>query len=205
MIDRLNLCRCIASAALAAGALLTASFAQAQNLVQNPDFFDGLTGYATTADSDQNVIARNFLGGPTSPTEDGNNSAEGFLSETGAPSMISQSLTTTPGTIYLVTFAYAVEPGLTDSFTATFGNQTRTFTSSVSDGDTPFDIASFTARSTSAKTALTFTGTEGAFAVSDLDVEAGPAPVTGGGVLSFCLIAAGLAVRHFRRRALVVS
>jgi len=200
MIDLRRLPLCLVAAALTLGAFsATLRHAQAQNLVQNPNFFDGLTDYTTTADSDDNVFANTFSGGPTNPTG-GTNSVEGAVSTPGVPAVISQSLTTTPDTIYLVTFAYAVEPDVTDSFTVTFGNQTKTYTSSTSDGETPFDVISFTATSTSANSALTFTGTEGAFAVSELDVEAGPAPVAGGGALSFCLIAAGFAVRHFRRR-----
>ena len=187
------------SAAFGAGAFFAVP-SHAQNLVQNPDFFNGLTDYTTTATSDQNVFATTFPGGPTNP-DGGTNAAEGMLSEAGAPAVISQSLTTTPGAIYLVTFAYAVEPGTTDALTVTFGNQTRTLTSSTSDGNTPFDILSFTATATSPNTPLTFTGTEGAFAVSELDVEAAPAPVAGGGAVSFCLIAAGFAIRQFRRRA----
>ena len=188
----------IGCAALALAAFSAAPrYARAQNLVQNPDFFDGLTDYTTTADSEENVFSTDFGGGPTNPTG-GTNAAEGDVST--SPAVISQSLTTTPNTLYLVTFAYAVDPDTNDSFTVAFGNQTRTFTTSTSNGSTPFDVISFTATSSSADSTLTFTGTEGAFAVSELDVEAGPAPVAGGGALYFGMIAAGLAGCHFRRR-----
>jgi hypothetical protein len=204
MVDFRHLRLCFISAALVLGAFSAAPrHAQAQNLVQNPNFFDGLTDYTTTADSDENVFASSFSGGPTNPAEGGTNAAEGDVS--GAPAVISQSLTTTTNTLYLVTFAYAVDPETADSFTVTFGNQTRTYTTSVSDGSSPFDVVSFTAKSSSPASVLTFTGTEGAFAVSELDVEAGPAPVAGGGTLSFGLIAAGFAGRHFRRRRSTTS
>jgi hypothetical protein len=198
MADFRHLSLCFVSVALVLGAFSAASrHAQAQNLVQNPNFFSGLTDYTTTADTDDNVFANTFGGGPTNPTG-GTNAAEGEFS--GSPAVISQSLTTTPNTLYLVTFAYAVDPGTDDSFTVTFGNQTRTYTTSTSDGSNPFDVVSFTATSSSPDSTLTFTGTEGAFAVSELDVEAGPVPVAGGGALSFGLIAAGLAGRQFCRR-----
>jgi len=200
MVDFRHLSLCFVSAALVLGAFSAASrHAQAQNLVQNPNFFNGLTDYTTTADSDENVFASSFPGGPTNPAEGGTNAAEGDVSDT-TPAVISQSLTTMPNTLYLVTFAYAVDPSSADSLTVTFGNQTKTFTTSISNGSTPFDVVSFTATSSSADSTLTFTGTEGAFAVSELDVEAGPAPVAGGGALSFALIAAGFAGRQFRRR-----
>jgi hypothetical protein len=199
MADFRHLSLCFVSVALVLGAFSALPrHAQAQNLVQNPNFFSGLTDYTTTADSDDNVFANTFAGGPTNPTG-GTNAAEGELSGTTA-AVISQNLTTMPSTLYLVTFAYAVDPGLDDSFTVTFGNQTKTYTTSISNGLTPFDVVSFTATSSSADSTLTFTGTEGAFAVSELDVEAGPVPVAGGGALSFGLIAAGFVGRQFRGR-----
>jgi hypothetical protein len=175
--------------------------AHAQNLVQNPDFFNGLSGYATSG----NVTAANFGGGPTT-TPGGTNVGEGDGPTPGnatADAIINQTLTTTANTTYLVTFSYAVQPGITDSMTASFGNTSQTFTSSKCDGSTCLDKASFSATSgKGTTTTLTFDGTEGAFLVSELDVQAGPAPVTGGGILSFGVVIAGLAARHMRRRGL---
>ena len=177
--------------------------ADAQNLVQNPDFFNGLTGYTSSG----SVFATSFVGGPANTQNpQGTNSAEGDgpgAADTSVPAVLTQALTTTPNTTYLVTFSYALEPGINDSLTVSFGNSSETFTTSKSDGSTPFDTVSFLAKSNSRGTTdLTFTATEGAFAVSELDVEAGPAPVTGGGILSFGIVIAGLAARRIRRRGL---
>jgi hypothetical protein len=201
-----NLFASIVIGAIATMVMAAPHQAHAQNLVQNPDFFNGLTGYQTSGD----VTATNFLGGPSNTENpEGTNSAEGVgpgAGDTSSPAVLMQALTTTPNTMYMVTFSYAVEPGVTDSLTVTFGSTSETFTTSTSDGSTPFDVISFMARSNSqGATDLTFTGNEGAFAVSDLDVESGPAPVTGGGVLSFGIVLSGLAFRHMRRRGLAAE
>jgi hypothetical protein len=189
-------------AALFTAVLISPPRAEAQNLVQNPDFFNGLTGYTTSADTFQNVNATDFPGGPTNPTAGGTNAAVGIVSTAGDDATIAQSLTTAPNTLYMVTFAYAIDPSTADSFTVAFGNAHHTYTTSTSDGSNPFEVVTFMARSgTGRSTTLTFDGSEGGFAVSELDVEAAPAPVCGGGIASASVMLAGWAVRRRRGRA----
>jgi hypothetical protein len=182
--------------------LVAPPLAKAQNLVQNPDFFDGLTGYTTSAGMFDNVYANDFPGGPTNPTAGETNSAEGIVSTAGDDATIAQSLATAPGTLYMVTFAYAIDPSTADSFTVSFGNAHHTYTTSTSDGSNPFEVVSFMARSGAGRsTTLNFDGSEGGFAISELDVEAAPAPVAGGGIASAAAMLAGWAVRRRRGRA----
>ena len=57
-------------------------------------------------------------------------------------------------------------------------------------------------RATSTQTRLAFTGEQdpASFGLDDVSVEAGPAPVMGGGLVSLGVAAAGFVTRRLRRR-----
>lgn len=191
----------VASIGLAISLLIAAPpHAQAQNLVQDPNFFQGLQFYTTSGD----VVSQNVPFGPPS-LNGGPNAAEmigpGAL-DTNTPATITQAISTTPNTTYIVTFAVSLDPNTTDSFIASFGDGSKSLTQSPSNGS-GFDI--FTFRGTSSVegtlTNLTFTTDTGATLISELDVEVAPAPVTGGGLLSAGAAIVGLAVQRRRRKA----
>jgi hypothetical protein len=176
--------------------------ALAQNLVQDPNFFNGLADYQTTGE----VVSLNVSFGPTPPNGgDGTNTAvlygpgvEGPNGVGDGPATVSQAIATVPNTVYLVTFSVNFDPDTTDALIASFGNGTFPLNPTVE----PSGLAtySFTGRATGTSTELAFATDDGADLITELEVEAGPAPVTGGGVLSFGAILAGLAIRRMRRR-----
>jgi hypothetical protein len=174
----------------------------AQNLVQDPNFFDGLTDYQTVG----NVTATDVPFGPTPPDGgEGTNTAvlygPGVAGSNGTediPATVSQAITTVPNTVYLVTFSVNFDPDTTDALLASFGSGTFPLNPTTEpDGLTTY---SFTGTATGTSTELTFAANEGAYLITELDVEPGPAPVTGGGLLSFGAVLAGLAIRQMRRR-----
>ena len=171
--------------------------ALAQNLVQDPNFFNGLTDYQFT----NQVSAVDVPFGPTPP--EGSSTNAGVLYGPGASTngdigTLSQAIATVPNTVYMVTFSVNFDPGVSDTLLASFGAGTFSLTPTSE----PNSLATytFTGRATGATTELTFTAEDGAYLVTELDVESGPAPVTGGGILSFGCVLAGLAIRHMRRR-----
>src|ERR1700722_18903669 len=91
--------------------------ALAQNLVQDPNFFDGLTDYQTVGQVNADYVPF----GPTPPggmTEGSTNTAVLFgpgASETDSVATVSQAIATVPNTTYLVTFSVNFDPGTTDS------------------------------------------------------------------------------------------
>jgi hypothetical protein len=111
---------------------------------------------------------------------------------------LSQTITITPSTYYTVSFFLANEGGPHNTFLATFGGQTVL---SLTDASA-FSYRQFTAtiRITSGSSVLAFTGEQDPsdFLLDDVSVEAGPLPVTGGGLLSFGAAIAGFAVRRWR-------
>jgi hypothetical protein len=177
-----------------------APHAQAQNLVQDPNFFQGFQFYATSG----RVISQNVPFGPPPPTQGGPNSAEMIAPGAGGATAatITQTIATVPNTTYLVTFAVSLDPNTTDSFMASFGNGSKKLTQSPSNGK-GFDIFTFTGKSSveGTTTNLTFTTDLGATLISELDVQVAPAPVTGGGLLSVGAAIVGFAVQR-RRRAI---
>ncbi len=169
-------------------AFLTPQDARAQNLVQNPDFTNGLTGYnaigGVTAEPYSNGIDIAFFANPNSS--------------------LSQTIATVPNTAYTFTFMAAFDPGIADTALASFGN-----------GDLPFSFAanqasgspsqySFTGTATGTSTILSFSNITGESFITGLDLEGqqgAPAPVAGAGGLSFLVSFAWLvAVRLARRR-----
>jgi hypothetical protein len=186
------------AAALAASLAVTGSFitidpAVAQNLVTNPNFDNGLDGYTSTG----------FVG---VYTYYGSNNALLCDSACGYTTLatLTQSIATTPGQSYLVSFLASFYPG---TYTASFGTGSFTHQGTSQDIQTAFPF-SFTGTATGTSTDLTFTS-DGATALDNLDVESAPAPVPGSGALSVVAglgALGGLAVRRSRRdRAAAVA
>jgi hypothetical protein len=144
--------------------------ALAQNLVQDPNFFDGLADYQTTG----NVVSLNVPFGPTPPNGgEGTNTAvlygpgvEGPNGAEDVPATVSQAITTVPNTVYLVTFSVNFDPGTTDALLASFGNGTFPLNPTVEpDGLATY---SFTGKATGTSTDLTFAANDGAYLITEL-------------------------------------
>lgn len=195
---------------------------RAQNLVQNPGFEDstGPTGSpGWTLGSGGGTVFDNGGGGEAVAVQEALVQAEGSnpnahaglwdvsfgaTSPEGATSSsLSQTITTTPGATYLVTFFLMNSDGPHNTFLATFGDQTVL---SLNDASA-FGYTQFSQQvtATSRSTTLTFTAEQdpGFFYLDDVSVEAAPAPAVGGGLLSAAVMLAGLGIRRARRGATV--
>jgi hypothetical protein len=175
----------------------------AQNLVQNPGFEstpnDGSNtspGWTLDSTSDTTYV----IGEGTAHS--GEWAVEFMAADAAGATQgtLSQSITTVPATYYTVSFFLANEGGPHNSFLATFGGQTVL---SLTDANA-FGYTEFTAtvKATSASSVLAFTAQQDPadFLLDDVSVEAGPAPVTGGGLLSIGAAIAGFAARRIRGR-----
>ncbi len=154
--------------------------AQAQNLVQDPNFTNGFNAY-TNVCCDVTTIP-------------GDKGATAVLP---GGSMLSQIIPTSAESLYLVSFmASFTGPG---TYTASFGNFT------FQEDYTKPGLFSFTAPATGSDTTLTFatSGDSNTEYLSNLGVElqGAPAPTPGTGILSFCVMAAALGVHRLRRPA----
>jgi hypothetical protein len=172
---------CLASLLIAAGLMAASDRAQAQNLVQDPNFTNGFNAYTnvccnvTTIPGDKGSIAV-LPGGST----------------------LSQLIPTSADSLYLVSFfANFSGPG---TYIANFGNVT------FQEDATKPGLFSFTATASGSSTALNFftSGNSNTEFLSNLDVElqGAPAPVPGTGIVSFCAIFAALALHRVRRTRL---
>jgi hypothetical protein len=193
--------RAIGLAALIILACASAPQALAQNLVQNP-------GFESTPDEGGNTSPGWTLDAASDTTYvSGENTAHSGIwavdfaatDATGATQgTLSQALTTVPTTYYTVTFFLANEGGPHNSFQATFGGQTVL---SLTDANA-FGYTQYTAtiQATSATSVLAFTGQQGPadFLLDDVNVEAGPLPAAGGGLISFGIAIAGFGLRRIR-------
>jgi hypothetical protein len=185
----------------------------AQNLVLNPGFEATVSSGNGTATQTPNWILGSgggtfFSTNPAGQGSSGPNSGSWYavFSATSAnqatASTLSQTITTTPSTTYIVSFFLSNLGGPHDTFLATFGGQTVL---SLSDS-AAFGYRRYTATitATSAQTVLAFTGEQdpAQFGLDDVSVvaEAAPAPVTGGGIASICVLVAALSIQRMRRR-----
>ena len=159
--------------------------AHAQNLVQNPNFTDGFNGYTVTG-------TNNRL--DTQYTDAAGDSL--FTVVLVAPASLSQTIATTPGVTYMVSFLGIFDPG---AYTYTFGTGSLTLngSSGCCTYGQPF---TFTGTATGTSTILNFTANGGAEGFTSLDVEAAPAPLPGAGALSLIVGLAFLAVGAMRNR-----
>jgi hypothetical protein len=200
--------RPLRAVALAAGTILAcaaAHQASAQNLVQNPGFESTPNDGSNTSPGwtlDASSTSTTYVNGES--TAHGGVWAVDFSATDPASATqgtLSQSITTVPSTYYTVSFFLANEGGPHNTFLATFGGQTVL---SLTDANA-FGYTQFTAtvRATSAQSVLAFTAEQDPadFLLDDVDVEAGPAPVTGGGLLSLGVVLAGFAIRRLRASA----
>jgi len=203
---------------LGLAAIAFAPMARAQNLVQNPGFEestdDGSGGATTTPGwtlSPGFGTSFIFTDGGTTQSGGSANNGSSWYAQFAATSAgdaqsgtLSQMIATTPGQYYTVTFFLANFGGPHNTFLATFGGQTLL---SLTDqaGDGVYHSYTAVIRATSTQTRLAFTGEQdpSAFGLDDVDVEAGPAPVIGGGLVSLGFAAAGFVTRRLRRRRAV--
>ena len=188
------------AAAVAAGAM-AAPQARAQNLVQNPGFESTPdTGGNTSPDWTLNASSDTTYVSGEDTAHTGVWAVEFAATDATAATQgtLSQTITTVPTTYYTVSFFLANEGGPHNTFLATFGGQTVL---SLTDANA-FGYTQYTATVmvTSASSVLAFTAQQDPadFLLDDVSVEAGPAPVTGGGLLSIGVILAGLAARRMR-------
>jgi hypothetical protein len=103
--------------------------------------------------------------------------------------------------MYLVTFFLMNTDGPHNTFLATFGGQTvLSLTDSSAFGYTQY---SYQVKATSGSSVLAFNAEQdpGFFYLDDVSVEPAPAPVTGGGLVSFGVLLAGFGIRRARRQA----
>ena len=186
-------------------ALAFAPMARAQNLVQDGGF-EAATGSGTdsawTLSPGFGTVYQN------GPSEFGGAPAAGsWYAEFHATSAsnaqsgtLSQMIATTPGQYYTVTFLLANYGGPHNTFLATFGGQTvYSLTDSTSFGYTRV-TAVILATSTQSRLAFTAEQDPAAFGLDEVEVDAGPAPAIGGGLVSFGFAAAGFVTRRLRRR-----
>jgi hypothetical protein len=174
--------------------------ALAQNLVQNPGFENTPTGGATSPGWTLDTTSGTTFVNGTATANTGVWAVEFAAAGAAAATQgtLSQTITTAPATYYTVSFFLANEGGPHNTFLATFGGQTVL---SLTDASA-FGYRQFTAtiRVTSGSSVLAFTGEQDPsdFLLDDVSVQAGPLPVTGGGLLSFGLVLAGFVVRRMR-------
>jgi len=178
--------------------------ALAQNLVQNPGFESTPNNGSNTSpdwtlDASSDTTYVNGEGTANTGVWAVEFAAAGAAAAT--QGTLSQAITTVPSTYYTVTFFLANEGGPHNTFLATFGGQTVL---SLTDASA-FGYRQFTAtvRATSPSSVLAFTAEQDPsdFLLDDVSVEAGPLPVTGGGLLSFGVVLAGFAIRRIRAAA----
>ena len=187
--------------------------AHAQNLVLNPGFESSTAGANGTASSTPDwTVSPGF--GTDFVFTDGGTTASGGSANSGSwyaefaatsassaqSGTLSQTIATTAGQYYTVTFFLANFGGPHDTFLATFGGQTLL---SLTDANA-FGYRQFTmvVKATSNSTKLAFTGEQdpASFGLDDVSVVAGPAPVMGGGLVSLGVAAAGFVTRRLRRK-----
>jgi hypothetical protein len=142
--------------------------AQAQNLIENPNFANAFAGYTTTGEVFSEPAADYGLSAAV--LEDG--------------ATVTQAVPTTPGETYLITFLAIYDPGV---YPTSFG--TGSFTNNTPNTEVccnftqqgQYSSFSFTGTATSTTTDLTFSVTSGAEGITDLDVQSAPAPNPGSG------------------------
>ena len=197
----------LAFAILGLAALALAPVARAQNLVQDPGFESATSstsapGWTLSSGFGTDYV---FTNGGTTATGGSANSGSWYaeFTATSAASAqsgtLSQTISTTAGQYYTVSFFLANFGGPHNTFLATFGGQTVL---SLTDASA-FGYQQFTmvVRATSNSSKLAFTAEQdpASFGLDDVSVQAGPAPVMGGGLVSLGISAAGFLMRRLRR------
>jgi hypothetical protein len=158
--------------------------ADAQNLVQDPNFANQFRDY-TLSGTGSSVIS-------SFSDSNGNSLQSAILF---APESLSQTIQTTPGATYLISFLAVFDPGI---YTYNFGNGVLTL-----DGSTGCCILqqfSFTGSASGKTTDLIFSASQGAEGFTSLDVESAPAPLPGSGAFSVIAALTALAFGAARHR-----
>jgi hypothetical protein len=191
-----------------AGFILVAPMggACAQNLVQNPGFEDTVDEGDGAATSTPDWTATPSEG--TVFVSGGGHTGNWFAlfqarsPDEAAAGTLSQAIATVPSTTYVVSFFLGNTSEGTNTFTAKFGGQTVLSLVNAPPGGYQEYSAMVTA--TSASTVLSFSAEHDTsqWFLDDISVEAGPAPLAGGGISSFAVAVAGLALWQRRRRSL---
>jgi hypothetical protein len=196
-----------------------AGSSSAQNLVQNPGFEDSTdstdspgwtltAGHGTIFDSGQGQEEGAAIHTDEQPPSGNPNAHMGLWDvqfgatnpDDATAGTLSQSITTTVGSTYLVTFFLMNNDGPHNTFLATFGGQTvLSLTDSSAFGYTQYS-AQIKATSNSSVLAFSAEQDPGFFYLDDVLVEPAPAPVTGGGLVSLGVLLAGFCVRRAQRR-----
>jgi hypothetical protein len=175
--------------------MLSASHASAQNLVTNPDFLSGSTGWSLTPATSGSGFYFNF------PYAGANFGAVGAYND-----VLSQVLATTPGTLYKI--AFDLQHWATNNaneFSASFGVNTIYSIVSAS----AFGAATITATATanSSSTTLAFAGREAPnwYILSNVSVTATavPGPIAGAGLPALVSLL-GFGFFYRRQRSLSV-
>lgn len=190
---------------LAATALVPA--ARAQNLVQDPGFESATDSNTAQGWTLSSGFGTDYVFADGGQTESGGSAHNGsWFAEFAATSAnnaqsgtLSQMIATTPGQYYTVTFFLANFGGPHDTFLATFGGQTLlSLTDSAAFGYRQYTMV---VQASAGSTKLAFTGEQdpASFGLDDVSVEAGPAPVMGGGLASLGVAAVGFVMRRLRR------
>jgi hypothetical protein len=181
-IRRLSLAAaCTLTLAAAFGA---APGARAQNLVQDPNFANGFQNYTLSG-----------TGGSTNGLFSDSNGNSLQTAVLYAPESLSQTITTTPGASYMISFLATFDPGI---YTYNFGSGILTLDGST--GCCTLRQFSFTGIASGKTTDLIFSASQGAEAFTSLDVEAAPAPLPGSGALSVMAALTALAFGAIRKR-----
>ena len=160
--------------------LSLAGAAQAANIVQNPNF-DLDSPAPGTAPEDWTLtqaasgsdfyVGLGYYGAFSGPN------AANFGAAYESPDVLSQTLATTPGQTYTISFELALHSGHYDAFSASFGG--TTLLSLVNDeSDFGYTLETFTATATSSSTLLSFAGrnTKGLWDLDNVSVTADGVP-----------------------------
>jgi hypothetical protein len=187
-----------------AAAALIAAPAHAQNLVKDPYFTNGIPPYASTDSAGNtyypNAATPSTFGGLTGITLSGPSYGYFYVNPLGGYDA--------NGVNYVFTFlAAALNPDVSSPIYAQFAYTTGPSSVAILG---PVATGSTLKQYTLTGTSSAIYGNTGYFYVqaygggdvfvTGLDFQAAPAPVTGGGVLSFGIVLAGLAAHRYARR-----
>ena len=151
--------RLAATLGMALGVCIGASgVARAANLVTNGGF-ELVSGSPSSPDG-WTIAGDGILVDQFFPNSGFNDMAFSANSDTAIPGVLSQSIATVPGTVYMLSFALWDESGLRgNTFTAMFGGRSFSFTGDMT--PTTYVVESFTLQAsdiTTVSTVLSFTG-----------------------------------------------
>jgi len=187
-----------------AAVFLSAGFANAQNLVQDPGF-EGSTGsnsspgWTLSAGNGTSFHDDQGQGGADAYTGAWSAEFQAVNASQASSGTLSQTIAVTPMTTYVVSFFLLNQGAPHDTFLATFGGQTvLSLTDAPAFGYIKYSATIATGKSGSAVLAFTGEQDPSDFYLDDISVvaEGAPAPAVGGGLLSFAVMMIGAVVRR---------